>query len=279
MTGISTGALIAPFAFLGPRYDDVLRKYYTGVGPGEILEKRSLLSGLFGDALADNAPLKNLIRNTITPAILKEIAGEYAKGRLLYVATSNLDARRPMIWNLTKIAASGAPGSLELFHELMAASAAIPAAFPPSMFEVEVDGKRYQEMHVDGGAFSQVFVYPSAVRVEEEARKAGVERRRAVYIIRNTKIAPSWSEVERRTLSIAGRAMNALIQAQGVGDLYRIYAVTQRDNVDFNLAYIPESFSAPHKEEFDTEYMRALFQAGYDRAVKGYPWAKVPPGM
>lgn len=279
VTGISTGALIAPFAFLGPKYDDVLRKYYTGVGPEQIIEKRSLAAGLLGDAFADNAPLKGLIRNTITPQVLKEIADEYGKGRLLFVATSNLDARRPVIWNMTKIAASGAPGSLELFQELMAASAAIPGAFPPTLFDVEVDGKRYQEMHVDGGAFAQVFIYPAGLRLGDASLKAGAQRARTAYIIRNTKLAPTWSEVERRTLTIAGRAINSLIQTQGIGDLYRIYSIAQRDGVDFNLAYIPDGFDAPHREEFDTEYMQALFKLGYERAVKGYPWAKLPPGM
>ena len=279
VTGISTGAMIAPFAFLGPKYDGLLRKYYTGIGPADVLEKRGVISGLLSDAFADNAPLKRLVRNTITPDLLKEIAGEYAKGRLLFIATSNLDARRPVIWNMTKIAASGAPGSLELFQDLIVASAAIPGAFPPTMIDVEVDGRRYQEMHVDGGAFAEVFVYPVGIRVNEEGVAAGAVRERAGYIIRNTKLAPTWSEVERSTLTILQRAINILIQMQGIGDLYRIYAVMQRDKVDFNFTYIPGDFNVPHREEFDTEYMRALFDLGYGRGAKGHFWEQLPPGM
>lgn len=279
VTGISTGALIAPFAFLGPKYDGVLREFYTSVTPKDILEERNKLAALFKDGLADNAPLKQLVRKVITEEMVKEIASEHAKGRLLLVATTNFDARRPVIWNMTKIAASASPNRLDLFQAILVASAAIPGAFPPTMIDVEVDGTTYQEMHVDGGAFSQVFVYPAALELKRLGVEAGADRSRTLYVIRNSKVMPEWSEVERRTLPIAGRAVASLIQTQGIGDLYRIYAVSQRDEVDYNLAFIPESFNAPHKEEFDTEYMRALFKVGYEQASKGYPWAKRPPGM
>ena len=279
VTGISTGALIAPFAFLGAGYDGVLREFYTGVAPSDILEERNKLSVLFGDALSDNEPLKKLVRKVITAKMLEEIALEHAKGRILLVATTNMDARRPVIWNMTKIAASSNTKKLQLFQEVLVASAAIPGAFPPTMFDVEVDGRPYQEMHVDGGAFAQVFVYPSSFQLKTRGVELGARRERRLYIIRNSKVMPEWSEVERKTLPIAGRAIASLIQTQGIGDLYRIYAVSQRDDVDFNLAYIPENFNAPHKEEFDTTYMRTLFDAGYQQALRGYPWAKRPPGM
>jgi hypothetical protein len=106
----------------------------------------------------------------------------------------------------------------------------------------------------------------------------GVSRERRLYIIRNARLDPDWAQVERRTMSIAGRAITSLIQTQGIGDLYQIYLVTLRDGVDFNLAFIPESFKVPHKEDFDPQYMRPLFEVGYELAVKGYSWEKVPPG-
>lgn len=279
VTGISTGALIAPFAFVGAKYDDLLREFYTGISPSDILKERNKLLALFEDGLADNEPLKRLVRKVVTAEVVEEIAREHAKGRILLVATTNLDARRPVAWNMTKIAASGHPDRLELFQKILVASAAIPGAFPPSMFDVEVNGQAYQEMHVDGGAFSQVFVYPPALELKKLGIEAGADRDRSLYVIRNSKVMPDWSEVERKTLPIVGRAIASLIQTQGIGDLYRIYAVAQRDEVDFNLAYIPATFNAPHKEEFDTDYMRALFKLGYEQALKGYPWVKHPPGM
>jgi predicted acylesterase/phospholipase RssA len=279
VTGISTGALMAPFAFLGPKYDEQLKAIYTNTAPKDILTPRNRLAVIFNDAMADNAPLWRLARKYVTEEMLREIAQEHAKGRILLVATTNLDARIPIIWNMGKIAASGHPKALELFHSIMIASAAIPGAFPPVMIEVEADGKRFHEMHVDGGAVAQVFVYPARFQLKERAAEMGIQRERRLYLVRNSRLDPKWAEVERRTLTIAERAINSLILTQGIGDLYRIYSISQRDGVDYNLAFIPETFNAPHKENFDTEYMRQLFSVGYDRAVNGYPWLKKPPGF
>ena len=281
ITGVSTGALIAPFAFLGPEEDDTLREVYTAIGPANVLEPRSLLVALTSDALADNSPLFELISRHINAEFLARIAREYQeKGRLLLIGTTNLDARRGIVWNMGAIAASGDPKALDLFRKIMLASAAIPAAFPPVMIDVEVNGKPYQEMHVDGGTQAQVFLYPP--RMFDLIRQQGVKvapRERSVYIIRNARLDPDWAAVERSTLTIAGRAISSLIQTQGLGDLYRIYTTAQRDGLDYNLAYIGADFNAEHKEDFDTAYMRALFDYGYQLGRKGYPWQKTPPGM
>jgi len=98
-------------------------------------------------------------------------------------------------------------------------------------------------------------------------------------VIRNARLDPDWADVERSTMTIAARAVASLIHSQGIGDLYRIYATAERDEVDFNLAFIPSTFNAPHKEEFDTEYMRALYATGYEMTLKGFPWLKTPPGF
>ena len=278
VTGISTGALTAPFAFLGSAYDDKLRAVYTETSAADVLRQRSYLATILQDAAADTAPLRRTIARYFDQPMLDAIAAEHAKGRLLLIGTTNLDARRPIIWNVTKIAASGRPGALALVQNILVASAAIPGAFPPVLIDAEVDGRSYQEMHVDGGASAQVFLYPPSLNLRAQDRAAGIARERRVYIIRNARLDPDWSQVERRTLSIAGRAITSLIQTQGVGDLYRIYVTAQRDGVDYNLAYIPETFTTELKEPFDTAYMRELFRVGYDLAAQGYPWAKVPPG-
>ena len=278
VTGISTGALIAPFAFLGSSYDAQLKEFYTTTSQKDILEKRSILAAITNDAMADNRPLWGLVGKALAQKMIDEIAVEYKKGRILLVATVDLDARQGIIWNMTKIAASGHPKALELFRSIMIASAAIPGAFPPVMLDVEAGGKQYQEMHVDGGTTAQVFVYPPALRIAENSAAIGLERERRMYIIRNARLDPEWAHVERRVMTIAGRSISSLIQMQGRGDLFRIHSLGLRDGVDFNLAYIPETFNAPHPEDFDTNYMRALFQLGYDMSVKGYPWAKAPPG-
>jgi predicted acylesterase/phospholipase RssA len=274
VTGVSTGALTAPFAFLGSKYDEQLKAIYTTVGKDDILEDRGMLAAIFDDAMTDNAPLKALVERYVTPDLLKAIADEYAKGRLLLIGTTNIDARRPVIWNITKIAASGNPHALELVRQILVGSAAVPGAFPPMMIDVVVNGKNYQEMHVDGGASAQVFVYPPMLKVAE----FNIKRQRRAFIIRNARLDPDWADTKRETLTIAGRAVSSLIQNQGVGDLYRIYATMQRDAVDFNLAYIPSSFNVPLPEPFDKHYMNELYNLGYQLGLKGYDWFKTPPG-
>jgi hypothetical protein len=275
VTGISTGALTAPFAFLGPAYDDKLKAVYTTISGKDVLESRGIYGALFEDAMADNTPLRRTVAKFFDQPMLAAIAAEYAKGRILLIGTTDLDARRSVIWDIGKIAAIGQPGALKLVQDILVASAAVPGAFPPMMIDVEVNGKHYQEMHVDGGASAQVFVYPPGL----DLSKSGVKRERHLYVIRNARLDPDWAQVDRSTMSIAGRAISSLIQTQGVGDLYRIYLTAERDGFDFNLAYIPKSFTRELKEPFETAYMKALFQVGYDMAAKGYPWSKAPPGF
>jgi hypothetical protein len=147
------------------------------------------------------------------------------------------------------------------------------------MIDVEVDGAPYQEMHVDGSAIASMFLYPPRLAGATQAAGGAVaERERHAYLIRNSRFDPEWAETERKTVSIVGRAITVLLQMQGLGDTYRIFATTQKDGVDFNLAFIGKEFNEPHEKEFDTEYMRKLFDYGYQKAIKGYPWQKTPPG-
>jgi predicted acylesterase/phospholipase RssA len=280
VTGVSTGALIAPFAFLGPEYDPILKEVYTSISTDDILSPRSIIAAIENDGMADNTPLWNLISEHVDDALLARIAEEHNKGRTLLVATTDLDARQPVVWNMGNIAASGAPNALELFRQILLASAAIPGAFPPTMFRVEVDGREYQEMHVDGGASAQVFMYPPRLRTVMEDAGAGTNRTGTVYIIRNSSMTATWDPVERRTINIAGRAIDSLIHTQGIGDLYRIYATAQRDGLDFNLAYIDSGFVYENKTaQFETAFMVALYDYGFAQARAGYPWQKVPPGL
>jgi hypothetical protein len=161
----------------------------------------------------------------------------------------------------------------------MLASAAIPGAFPPVMFNVEANGKTYEEMHVDGSTSAQVFVYWSGVELKKLSEEHGVQRERTVYILCNARLDPEWGEVERRTLSITFKAIATLLEYHTIGDIYRIYAITKRDGTDFNLGYIPATFKVPHSKQFDTAYMRQLYEFGYQQAAAGYHWAKQPPTL
>ena len=274
VTGVSTGALIAPFAFLGSRYDNVLEKVYTTSAQKDIFKKRGLLKGLFGDSMADTRPLAQVIESYVTRDFLNEIAAEYAKGRILLVGTANLDTLEPVIWNMTAIASRQDPDALTLFRRILLASASIPGAFPPVMLDVNVDGTAYQEMHVDGGTIAQVFLYPPSMSA------ANVQpRKRVLYVIRNARLDPDWASTERRTMTIAMRAIDSLTRTQGIGDLYRIYTTANRDKIDFNLTFIPPTFNEPHREQFDTVYMKTLYGVGFDAAKSGHLWQKFPPGF
>jgi hypothetical protein len=275
----STGALIAPMAFLGKEYDYRLEEFYTQIEPKDILIKRPFYAILSNDSLSDNSPLWSRVAEEVTRELLDAIAVESRKGRILFVGTADLDARQGYIWNMTKIAESQDPRALELFRAIIIASAAIPGAFSPVMIDVEAEGEKYQEMHVDGGTLAQVFIYPPSLDLKRLARESGIVRERSLYILRNSRLDADWASVDRKVMSIAGRAISSLIHSQGRGDLYRIYLTAKKDDVDYNLAFIPPTFNEPHKELFDTEYMRALYKTGYDMAVGGYPWAKYPPGF
>jgi len=279
VTGISTGALIAPFAFLGPEYDAELKKLYTTTSTKDILDIRSLFSILTADSAADTKPLRKMLENIINVKMLEDIIVEHDKGRRLYIGTTNLDAKRPVIWNIGIIAKSGAPNALELVRDIMLASAAIPGAFTPVYIEVEADGRRYDEIHVDGGTSSQVFLYPASLDMRWVKKQLGLKGKSRIYVIRNSRIKPDWETVKSKIVPILDNSVDTLIRTQGIGDLYRIFLSAQRDGIDYNVAFIPSDFDEKPKEEFDPEYMGKLFDLGYQMAQKGYPWEKVPPGF
>ncbi len=279
VTGISTGALTAPFVFLGPDYDPTIKKLYTTVTTKDIVVKRNVIAAAFGDSVADTGPLKHLIAEYITEDIVQAIAVEHARGRRLFVGTLNLDAARPVIWNIGAIAVSDYSEKIELIREVMRASAAIPVAFPPVLIGVEADGGHYDEMHVDGGTGSQVFVYPAEVNWPRITKKLKVKGKPQVYVIRNSFLDPDYNGVKRTVFPIASRSIDSLIRTQGIGDVYQIFALCHRDGNEFNLAYIPAEFTEKPTEGFDKVYMGKLYQLGYDMGREGYPWKKGPPGF
>lgn len=279
VTGVSTGALTAPFAFLGRDYDRQLRGVYTELTLRDIAESRGLLAAIFDDGLADTTPLFRTISRYLDEPMLAAIARAHEGGRLLLIGTTHLDAQVPVIWNIGAIAGSGHPRALDLVRRILLASASIPGAFPPVMLDVTVDGEAKQEMHVDGGAFAQAFLYPSSLGRGRPARIArGVAARDIeAFIIRNGRLDPEWAAVERRTLGITGRAISTMIAASGYNDVLRIFNTTQRDGVGFNLAYIGADFTEELPAPFDQAFMRALFDYGFARAARGFDWAKRPP--
>jgi predicted acylesterase/phospholipase RssA len=267
VTGISTGSLLAPFAYLGPKYDHVARRVYTAYSTEDLVKKRGFTGIVETDAVADTAPLRAVIAVHVDEAVMQAIAEEYRKGRFLLLGTTNLDAARPVVWNIGEIAVSGAPGALDLIRDVMLASASIPVAFPPQIFEVQIDGEVYDEMHVDGGVTRQSFLFSFGMDDKTIAKHLGAKGRTSAYIIRNSKLKPHWESMEHSITQIAGRSIGSLIRTQGIGDLYSEYLGAKENGFDYNLVFIPGSFNVKPKEIFDPEYMSDLELKNNDHYV------------
>ena len=277
VTGVSSGALIAPFAFLGRAHDAQLREIFTQYGRKDIFAY-NVPSLLEGSALVDDLPLSRLIEKYIDRDFIREVAEERKKGRVLLIGTTNLDAQRPVLWDMGRIAASDRPDAIELFRRVLLASATLPGVFAPVRIKVRVGDKDYDELHVDGGITRQVFIAPSTLRLVSGGSVRTTMNGARLFVIRNGRIDPQWEPVSENVVSITQRSLSTLIKNQSIGDLYRIYSVAKQDGIDFNLASIPADFAVRTDELFDQKYMAALFERGYQTGGH-YPWIKSPPGL
>ena len=282
VTGVSTGALIAPLAFLGSSYDPQIKEAYTTVDADRIYIVRRLMSILWEDAVADNKPLKDLVTHYITQDVLDAIAQEHAKGRRLYVASTNMDREEPVVWDLGQIASSREPGCLELFRSVLVASSAIPTVFPPVLVKVSSNGKTYDEMHSDGGVFFQSFFIGSVVDLPALIREAHpdftgrVEQR--LFVIRNGSTSPDRKQITRGLGSISARAIGTLLKVSGINDLYRLYLSTTDDDVEFHYVCLPADYVRTTEKQFNKEEMNRQFELGYRLGLEGIPWQTLPPG-
>ena len=275
VSGVSTGALIAPFAFLGPAYDATLRDVYTSGIAESLLDTPSIVHALFGSGLFGNTQLRELVARYIDQDMLAAIAAEYAKGRSLLIVTTNLDTQRTVIWDMGRIATIGSPQALNLFRDVLAASASIPVVFPPMLIDAEANGHRFQEMHVDGGVTAPVLTLPEAFLLRNGAIARGL--RMNIYILVNDKVERDFRLVPNGTIDIAARASASVMKTQIRSVLFETYDSARRNNFGFNLTYIARDFPSPGSSGFETGYMRSLYQYGFDKAKTGNFWAKAPP--
>src|SRR5215467_10605471 len=283
VTGVSTGALMAPFVFAGPRYDAALQAVYTHTSAADIFEV-----GGTGESFLDTWPLKDLIAKQITPALLADIAAAHQAGRRLFIVTTNLDAERSVVWNMGAIAVHatehatahatnpGGDAAIKLFRNILLASGSVPGAFPPVLIDVESNGKRFAEMHADGGVGGQFFVTPPALMQSTSGYKIPAD---ALYIVVNSGLAPDFQVVERSTPAILAQAVSMAIKADLRVLLDRAHIAAKNSGIGFNVATIPPSFNAPSRGAFDPDYMKALFNVGYDQGKSVYPFAAEPPAF
>jgi predicted acylesterase/phospholipase RssA len=284
VTGVSTGALMAPFAFLGQPGDAALHEFYTTTRSrdifalGEFLDIVSQL--LFGEGIADTSPLVSLLERHVDEAFLQQVALAHNSGRRLYIGTVDLDSQRFIVWNMGLIATSGQPDALPLFRQVMLASASIPIAFSPVFFDVEVGGHRYDEMHVDGAVAANVFYSGGLFSSRELRRKAGRETAREdVYVIHNGQLAPNVATTGRTLPHIAWRSFQAAGTSATVGALTRIYAQAKREHSEYHWVTIADSVKLTTNETFDPVAMQQLYDIGYQAALAGPVWNRFPPGV
>jgi hypothetical protein len=279
VTGVSAGALIAPYAFLGSGYDTQLAELWTNFDASSVATPQ-IIAGLLGaEALADSTPLRTMIAKHVDRRMLGDIAREYQNGRLLLVGTTNLDAQRQVIWNMGEIAAAAMrnPAAAELFRDVLLASASLPGVFPPVHIKVRVGDKVFEEMHVDGGPSRQVFLAPAQFSLRTFDKLYPQPPVRRVYVVRNGKLAPVYEAVQPNTFAISARSLFTVTKNQSMGDINQIFAMTERDSAEFRLASIPASFTVQSSKPFDPAYMRPLFQVGYRAGLQGNAWARTPP--
>ncbi|TXN73745.1 alpha/beta hydrolase [Methylobacterium sp. WL18] len=276
VSGVSTGALIAPFAFLGPVYDAYLTEFYTSGVAGELVTSPSISNILFGSGLFGDGRLRNLIARYVTPELLTAIAEEHSKGRRLMVVTTNLDSQRSVIWNMGAIASSGAPNALDLFRDVLAASASVPAVFPPQMIDVTAADARFQEMHVDGSVVTPVFTLPQTLLLRDGKIRTGGKAN--IYVVINGRLEPDFEVTKDNTLSIVERSFTTASRARSRATLTATYALARSNGMSFNLTYIDENGpKASAAKGFDTAYMRALYQEGLEKGRTGTFWQHTIP--
>jgi hypothetical protein len=281
VTGVSTGALMAPFAFLGPKYDALLREFYTTTTTRNIFNPLSFVPSLLaGDSLADTAPLGELIAKHVTPALLSEVAQAHQRGRRLYIGTVDLDSQRFIVWNMGLIATSGRPNALDVFRQVMLASSSVPVAFPPVYFDVDAQGARHDEMHVDGGVAAGVFMNGGIFSFPAlRAAAGGAPGREDIFIVHNGRLFPVGEPTRRSVRAIALRVLGTAGLASTVGDLHRIYAASLREGAGYHWITIPERTDVERREIFDTQAMSALYDLGFRTAMAGPEWSLTPPGL
>jgi len=266
VTGVSTGALMAPYAFIGSAQDPGLKRAYTEYNAGDIFEDTKT-----PESLVDTWPLKRLIGKEVTPELLAQVAEAYKRGRRLFVATTNLDAERGVIWNMGAIAAKGDEAALELFRNVLRASTAIPGLFPPVLIDVEANGRKTQEMHADGGLTAQILVAPESMLNTSSTTKLPASD---LYLIANSRLTPEFQTTERTLIYVLGHAITVGVQSMLRVNIDRAYAAAKRNGIPFHLAYPALAADQQGKGAFDPEFMKDLFQSGVARGKGESPFVE-----
>ena len=268
VTGVSTGALAAPFVFLGPDYDDELAEAYTGGAAAGLLQSRGL-GALIGSGIYKSEPLRALVERFVDADLLRAVAAEYAKGRVLLVATTDLDSQRGVSWDLGAIATHDTAEALELFRSVLVASASIPGAFPPVLIKSDNAGLHFEEMHVDGGVTTPFLAVPETLWSFEEP--SNTLRGARFYVVVNGRTNPTFGITRDTPQGVLGRSIDILLRASLLTTLAGNHAFADRNDLFFRYAALPDDSEASALD-FSVESMSAVYEVGRQGAISGDAW-------
>ena len=270
VSGVSTGALIAPFAFLGSSYDDRLRRFYTGISRSDVFRRRGLVGLVTQPSVADTEPLRRLIAANVDERLLVAIAAEHRRGRRLLVQTTDLDAARGVVWDMGAIAASARPDRLALFRRVLLASASVPGLFTPVLIDVASGGSAFKEMHVDGATMAGFFTLPQSLLAAEDDTAPLPDGTR-IFVVLNGRLSPEYEVVEPSTFAIVGRALSTVLAAYDRASILNVQQFAARRGVALSVTWIGDDFARTSDVLFSREYMAALYDYGVARG-RGDPW-------
>jgi predicted patatin/cPLA2 family phospholipase len=277
VTGVSTGALVSVFAYLGPAWDETLANVLSNLNADKIYHMRRPLSMLRRSSFATSEPLQRLIEDTVDTELLRAVAQVHAEGRRLYVGTTNLETRRLAEWDMGAIASRGDAEALKLFRTILLASCSIPGFFEPVPIDVQVDGRSHTELHVDGGASASMFM-----RLPDEAQSLRGRRPLAgsnLYIIVAGKLYADAGPVRPGFIPVAGSSISSLLYAEARGDLYRLFTGSLVSGMKFQMAALPQEFAASASNTaFGSTEIKQLFEEGVRLGRAPNPWRSLPPG-
>lgn len=267
VTGVSTGAFIAPFAFLGADWDARLAQAYCDGAASKLLSLSALRPGV---SLFGGETLDALVEGFIDRPLVDAVAQAYGEGRRLFVATANLDTETTSIWDMGAIAQRGGPAALALFRDILVASASLPGLFPPKMIPVESHGRRYEEMHVDGGAISPLFVVPEPSRPTRAPQHPGA--RAEIYVLVNTTLEAAGTTTAMSVVPILMRSFELILKASYRNALRSVADFCQINGFVLRTAAAPSAFAGISMLRFEAPSMTEMFKAGARLAADGALW-------
>jgi predicted acylesterase/phospholipase RssA len=272
VTGVSAGALVAPYAFLGPEWDAQLLEAFTGVAGDNLLQSRGL-GVIFGSSAYSGRPLQQLIDAFVSDTMIRAVAHEADKGRLLLVATTDVASGEPVVWDLGAIAKNGGPTARTLFRDVLVASASVPGMFPPVIIRVDEDGLAHDQAHVDGAATVPFFVPPALLQTTPGTRGA---QRTAVFVIVDGSLGEPARTTRLTARAILMRSVRVGLSRLLLTTLELTAATAQLDGADLQYSSLPAGYPLLDTFDFSAKIRGPLFRYAYECAQAGRFWTAFP---